>query len=162
MQSLYCVVVSSPGLGSPTLVTVEPLASRIIGLIWQVSDRCVTCCLATSDRHVATSDPHVATSDPHVATSDPHVATSDPHVATSDPHVATSDHHVATSDPPVATSDCHIAISDRHVATSDRHVVPVVCCVYSRPQLYTSFSSGSWLTNYVYKGYTNISTVWLD
>ena len=67
MHSLYSVALSSPGLEAPTL-TVEALTSRIIGLNWQVSDRCVTshvtCCLATSDHHVATSDCHVATSGP--------------------------------------------------------------------------------------------------
>ena len=62
MQSLYSVVLSSPGLGAPTLATVEAHTSRIIGLNWQVSDRRVTshmtCCLATIDRHVAPFTPN--------------------------------------------------------------------------------------------------------
>ena len=47
MQSLYSVVLSSPGLGAPTLGVVA-LTSRIIRLDWQVSDRHVTSSLATS------------------------------------------------------------------------------------------------------------------
>ena len=48
MQSLYSVVLTSPGLGAPTQVTVVALTSRTIGLNWQVSDCHVTCSLATS------------------------------------------------------------------------------------------------------------------
>ena len=61
MQSLYSVVLSSPGLGAPTL-TVQALTSRIIGLDWQVSDCHVTCSLATSRLlHVVSSQIHFAT-----------------------------------------------------------------------------------------------------
>ena len=72
-ETMETICNHSPGLEAPTLITMEALTSRIIGLIWQVSDRHVTshvtCHLTTSDRHVATSDRHVATSDRHVATS---------------------------------------------------------------------------------------------
>ena len=85
-ETMETICNHSPGLEAPTLITMEALTSRIIGLNWQVSDRRVTSHvtshLTTSDRHVATSDRHVATSDRHVATSDRHVATSDRHVAT--------------------------------------------------------------------------------
>ena len=48
-ETLHSVVLSSPGLGAPTLVSVEALTSRIIKLDWQVSDHHVTCYLAASD-----------------------------------------------------------------------------------------------------------------
>ena len=63
---MHSVVLSSPGLEAPTVITMEVLTSRIIRLDWQVSDHYVichvTCSLATNDCHVATSDRHVATS----------------------------------------------------------------------------------------------------